>query len=305
VRYGTMRENVLSLTAVMADGSIVRTSRRARKSAAGYDLTRLLVGSEGTLGIITELTLKLYGIPEAISAGYVAFPEFEGAVDAVIETIQSGLPVARIEFLDEKQVANCNRYSKLSLPETPLLFVEFHGTEASVKEQAERFAAIATEHGGGAFEWATRAEDRTKLWEARHNAYYASLASAPGKKGLTTDVCVPISHLAEAIRETKRDLAQSTLNAPMAGHVGDGNFHLIMLVDPDNKEEMAEAIALHDRMVMRALALDGTCTGEHGIGEGKIKFLEAEHGNGIAVMRSIKRALDPLDILNPGKIFSL
>jgi len=300
-----MRENVLGLTAVMADGTIVRTSRRARKSAAGYDLTRLLVGSEGTLGIITELTLKLYGIPEAISAGYVAFPEFEGAVDAVIETIQSGIPVARIEFLDEKQVANCNRYSKLALPETPLLFVEFHGTEASVKEQAERFGEIAAAHGGGAFEWATKAEDRTRLWEARHNAYYASLASAPGKKGLTTDVCVPISHLAEAIRETKRDLAASTLNAPMAGHVGDGNFHLIMLVDPADKAEMAEALAIHNRMVMRALALDGTCTGEHGIGEGKMQFLEAEHGPGIAVMRAIKKALDPQNILNPGKMFSL
>ncbi|HEX7775737.1 MAG TPA: FAD-linked oxidase C-terminal domain-containing protein [Parvibaculum sp.] len=302
VRYGTMRENVLNLTAVMADGRIVRTARRARKSAAGYDLTRLLVGSEGTLGVITELTLRLYGIPEAISAGVVSFPAFEGAIDAVIATIQSGLPVARIEFLDEVQVAACNRYSKLSLPEMPLLLVEFHGSEASVAEQATRFGAIAGEYGGGAFDWATKAEDRTRLWEARHNALYASLALQPGKKGMITDACVPISRLAEAIKGTKDDLEKSTLVAPMVGHVGDGNFHLIMLVDPENAAEVAEAKRIHDRMVTRALSLDGTCTGEHGIGEGKIKFLEAEHGSGIAVMRAIKQALDPQNILNPGKM---
>lgn len=305
VRYGTMRENVLNITAVMADGTIVRTARRARKSAAGYDLTRLLVGSEGTLGIITELTLRLYGIPEAISSGVVSFDKFENAIDAVIETIQSGLPVARIEFLDEVQVAACNRYSKLDLPETPLLLVEFHGSEASVAEQAMRFGEITSSHGGGAFNWATKTEDRTKLWEARHNALYAALALAPGKQGLITDVCVPISQLAEAVKGTKADLAASAIVAPMVGHVGDGNFHLIMLVDPDNAEEVAEAQAIHDRMVMRVLALDGTCTGEHGIGEGKMKFLEAEHGAGVAVMRAIKQALDPQNILNPGKIFSL
>lgn len=305
VRYGTMRENVLNLTAVMADGRIVRTARRARKSSAGYDLTRLLVGSEGTLGVITELTLKLYGIPEAISSGVISFPDFEKAIDAVIETIQSGLPMARIEFLDEVQVAACNRYSKLSLPETPLLLVEFHGSEASVAEQAQRFGAIASEHGGGDFEWATKPEDRTRLWEARHNALYASLALRPGKKGLITDVCVPISRLAEAIKGTKDDLANSTLVAPMVGHVGDGNFHLIMLIDPENPEEVAEAKRIHDRMVVRALSFDGTCTGEHGIGEGKIAFLEAEHGEGVAVMRAIKQALDPQGILNPGKMFSL
>mgnify|MGYP003627311239 FL=1 len=305
VRYGTMRENVLNITAVMADGAIVRTARRARKSAAGYDLTRLLVGSEGTLGIITELTLRLYGIPEAISSGVVSFAKFENAIDAVIETIQSGLPMARIEFLDEVQVAACNRYSKLELPETPLLLVEFHGSEASVAEQATRFGEITSARGGGDFNWATKAEDRTKLWEARHNALYASLALAPGKQGLITDVCVPISRLAEAVKGTKADLAASAIVAPMVGHVGDGNFHLIMLVDPDNAEEVAEAQAIHDRMVMRVLALDGTCTGEHGIGEGKMKFLEAEHGQGVAVMRAIKRALDPHSILNPGKIFSL
>ena len=302
VRYGTMRENVLNLTAVMADGRIVRTARRARKSAAGYDLTRLLVGSEGTLGIITELTLRLYGIPEAISSGAVSFPRFEGAIDAVIATIQSGLPVARIEFLDEVQVAACNRYSKLSLPETPLLLLEFHGSEASVVEQAERFGAIAREHGGGDFEWATRTEDRTRLWEARHNALYAALALQPGRKGMISDACVPISRLAEAVAGTKADLAASPLVAPIVGHVGDGNFHLIMLVDPDDPGEVAEARRIHDRMVARALSLDGTCTGEHGIGEGKIKFLEAEHGSGVAVMRAIKEALDPLNILNPGKM---
>ncbi|HEY4344655.1 MAG TPA: FAD-linked oxidase C-terminal domain-containing protein [Parvibaculum sp.] len=305
VRYGTMRENVLNLTAVMADGHIVRTARRARKSSAGYDLTRLLVGSEGTLGVITELTLKLSGIPEAISSGAVSFPDFESAIAAVITTIQSGLPIARIEFLDEVQVAACNRYSKLALPEMPLLLVEFHGSEASVAEQAQRFGAIALDYGGGDFEWATKPEDRTRLWEARHNALYAALALQPGKKGLITDVCVPISRLAEAIKETKADLAKSSLVAPMVGHVGDGNFHLIMLVDPEKPEELAEARRIHDRMVVRALSLDGTCTGEHGIGAGKIAFLEAEHGEGVAVMRTVKRALDPFNILNPGKMFNV
>ncbi|MDO8288874.1 MAG: FAD-linked oxidase C-terminal domain-containing protein [Parvibaculum sp.] len=305
VRYGTMRENVLNITAVMADGSVVHTARRARKSSAGYDLTRLLVGSEGTLGIITELTLRLYGIPEAISSGVVSFTKFENAIDAVIETIQSGIPMARIEFLDEVQVAACNRYSKLTLPETPLLLVEFHGSEASVAEQATRFGEITSAHGGGAFQWATKAEDRTKLWEARHNALYASLALKPGKQGLITDVCVPISNLAEAIKGTKADLAKSAIVAPMVGHVGDGNFHLIMLIDPDNAAEVAEAQSIHDRMVLRALALDGTCTGEHGIGEGKMQFLVAEHGSGVAVMRAIKKALDPQNILNPGKMFTL
>lgn len=305
VRYGTMRENVLNVTAVMADGRILRTARRARKSAAGYDLTRLLVGSEGTLGIITELTVRLYGIPEAVSAAVVSFPKFEGAIDAVIETIQTGIPVARIEFLDEMQVKACNAYSKLSLPETPLLLLEFHGSEASVVEQAERFGEIATEHGGGDFQWATQAEDRTRLWEARHNALYAALALQPGKRGLISDVCVPISRLAEAVAGTKEDLAGSSLVAPIVGHVGDGNFHLIMLVDPENEAELAEAKRIHDRMVTRALALDGTCTGEHGIGEGKIGFLEAEHGEGIAAMRAIKQALDPLNIFNPGKMIRL
>jgi D-lactate dehydrogenase (cytochrome) len=305
VRYGTMRENVLGLTAVMADGSVVRTGGRARKSSAGYDLTRLLVGSEGTLGIVTEVTLRLYGIPEAIRSGVVPFAALEGAVDAVIETIQSGLPIARIEILDPLSIRACNAYSKLTLAEVPTLFVEFHGTESSVTEQAARFAAIATEHGAGAAEWASKAEDRTKLWEARHNAYYAALAFAPGKKGMVTDVCVPISRLAEAISGTLADLETSFLQAPIVGHVGDGNFHMLLLMDPEDPRDLAEATRIHDLMVARALALGGTSTGEHGIGEGKIKFLEAEHGEGVTVMRAIKQALDPKGILNPGKIFSV
>lgn len=305
VRYGTMRDSVLSVTAVLATGEIVTTGGRARKSAAGYDLTRLLVGSEGTLGIITELTLKLQGIPEAIAGGICPFGSVDGAIDAVIETIQSGLPVARIEVLDEVQVAACNAYSNLSLPVSPMLFLEFHGTDAGVKEQSERFAAIAADHHGGSFTWTTNAEERTQLWEARHNAYYASLALEPGKKGMTTDVCVPISNLARCLRETKEDLDASFLTAPIVGHVGDGNFHTIMLIDPDNRRDMAEARRLHDRMVRRALALEGTCTGEHGIGLGKMAFLEEEIGQGVDMMRSIKRALDPQNILNPGKIVSL
>tara|TARA_R110002110_G_scaffold3104_6_gene15877 strand:+ start:16279 stop:17673 length:1395 start_codon:yes stop_codon:yes gene_type:complete len=305
VRYGTMRENVLNLTAVMADGSVVHTARRARKSSAGYDLTRLLIGSEGTLGIITEVTLRLYGIPEAVRSGVVSFESLEGAVDAVIETIQSGLPVARIEILDPLSIRACNAYSKLTLAEAPTLFVEFHGTEASVGEQVERFGAIAAGHGGGASEWAVKAEERTRLWEARHNAYYAALAYKPGKKGMVTDVCVPISRLAEAIRGTLDDLETSFLEAPIVGHVGDGNFHMLLLMDPSDPRDLAEATRIHDLMVMRALSLEGTCTGEHGIGEGKIKFLEAEHGEGVAVMRAIKRALDPKGILNPGKIFTM
>jgi D-lactate dehydrogenase (cytochrome) len=305
VRYGTMRESVLSVTAVLATGEIIKTGGRARKSAAGYDLTRLLVGSEGTLGIITELTLRLQGIPEAIAGGICPFDGLDGAIDAVIETIQTGLPVARIEVLDEVQVAACNAYSNLSLPTSPMLFLEFHGTSASVEEQSTRFAAIAGDHGGGEFSWTTDTEERTRLWEARHNAYYASLALEPGKKGMTTDVCVPISNLARCLRETKADIEASFLTAPIVGHVGDGNFHTIMLIDPDNLRDMAEARQLHDRMVRRALALEGTCTGEHGIGLGKMEFLEEEIGQGVDMMRTIKRALDPHNILNPGKIVSL
>jgi D-lactate dehydrogenase (cytochrome) len=302
VRYGTMRENVLALTVVLSDGKVIRTAQRARKSAAGYDLTRLFVGSEGTLGVITEVTVRLYGIPEAISAASCAFPTIADAVDTVILTIQSGVPVARIELLDEAQINAINKYSKLDHPVAPTLFFEFHGTEAGVAEQTELVKAIAAEHGGDDFRWATTPEARSKLWQARHDAYYAALAMRPGSKGWPTDVCVPISRLAECIAETKRDLAESTIPSALAGHVGDGNFHLIFMIDPEKPEEIAEASRLNDRMVARALAMEGTCTGEHGIGYGKMDFLIAEHGEAVAVMRSIKQALDPNDIMNPGKI---
>jgi D-lactate dehydrogenase (cytochrome) len=302
VRYGTMRENVLALTVVLADGRIIRTARRSRKSSAGYDLTRLFVGSEGTLGIITEVTVRLHGIPEAISSAVCSFPTIEDAVHTVIETIQTGVPVARMELLDEVQVGACNAYSKLDLPVQPTLFFEFHGTEASVAEQAERVGAIAEGWNGGGFKWATKPEDRSKLWEARHKAYYAAISLKPGCKGWPTDVCVPISRLAECISETKKDLASSSMIAPLVGHVGDGNFHLVYLVDPDKPEEIAEATRLNDRMVLRALAMDGTCTGEHGVGYGKMDYLVAEHGEAIAVMRQIKQALDPRNLMNPGKM---
>ena len=305
VRYGTMRENVLSLTVVLADGRVIRTARRARKSAAGYDLTRLFVGSEGTLGVITEVTVRLYGIPEAISAAVCAFPTIDAAVDTVILTIQSGVPVARIELLDEAQIDAINKYSKLDHRVAPTLFFEFHGSEAGVAEQVETVKAIAAEQGGDDFRWATSLEARSKLWQARHDAYYAALALRPGSKGWPTDVCVPISRLAECIAETKRDLAQSSIPSALAGHVGDGNFHLIFMIDPQSREEIAEASRLNDRMVARALEMEGTCTGEHGIGYGKIDFLLDEHGEAISVMRSIKRALDPDDIMNPGKIVRL
>src|SRR5437867_7477023 len=302
VRYRTMRQNVLALTVLLAAARVIRTARRARKSAAGYDLTRLFVGSEGTLGIITELSIRLYGIPEAISAAVCGFPTIEDAVNTVILTIQSGVPVARIELLDEAQIAAINKYSKLDYRTAPTLFFEFHGTAAGVAEQAEAVEAIADEHGGADFRWATTPEDRSKLWQARHDAYYAALALRPGSKGWATDVCVPISRLADCIAETKRDLAQSSIPSALAGHVGDGNFHLIFMIDPQSQEEIAEAGRLNDRMVARALEMEGTCTGEHGIGYGKIDFLLAEHGEAISVMRSIKQALDPNDILNPGKI---
>ena len=305
VRYGTMRENVLSLTVVLADGRVIRTARRARKSAAGYDLTRVFVGSEGTLGIITEVTVRLYGIPEAISAAVCAFPTIDDAVDTVILTIQSGIPVARIELLDEAQIDAINKYSKLDHKVAPTLFFEFHGTEAGVAEQVEMVKAIAAEHGGDDFRWATRPEERSKLWQARHDAYYAALALRPGSKGWPTDVCVPISRLADCIAETKRDLAQSSIPSALAGHVGDGNFHLIFMIDPQRPEEIAEASRLNERMVARALAMEGTCTGEHGVGYGKIDFLRTEHGDAVEVMRSIKRALDPDGIMNPGKIIPL
>jgi D-lactate dehydrogenase (cytochrome) len=302
VRYGTMRENVLGLTVVTADGRVVRTSRRARKSAAGYDLTRLFVGSEGTLGVITEVTLRLYGIPEAISAAVCSFPDVADAVGAVILTIQSGIPIARIELLDDIQMDAVNKYSKLDYPVRPTLLLEFHGTEAGVREQAQMVQAIAADHGGGDFQWTANHEERNKLWQARHDAAYACFALRPGAKGWATDVCVPISRLAECIAETRKDTEQSPLIAPLVGHVGDGNFHLVFLIDPDDPEEVAEAERLNERLVMRALAMEGTCTGEHGIGLGKMDFLVAEHGEAVSLMRTIKMALDPQNIMNPGKM---
>ncbi|WP_046863064.1 FAD-binding oxidoreductase [Microvirga massiliensis] len=306
VRYGTMRDNVVSLRAVLPNGDIVQTARRARKSSAGYDLTRLLVGSEGTLGILTEVTLRLHGLPEAVSAGICPFPSVKAACDAVIMTIQSGLPIARIELLDEVMVGACNTHSKLDLPEKPLLLVEFHGTETGVAEQAERFGAFAEEFGGGPFEWATKAEERTRLWTARHNAYWAANGLRPGAKPLATDVCVPISRLAECVDETKRDIAASRLIAPIVGHVGDGNFHVQPLIDMDDSAEVEAGIAFVDRLVERALAMEGTCTGEHGVGQKKMKFLESEFGPvALDLMRTLKRAIDPHNIMNPGKIFSV
>ena len=302
VRYGTMRETVLALEVVLADGRIIRTGSRARKSAAGYDLTRLFVGSEGTLGIITELTVRLFGQPEAVSAAVCPFPDIASAVNATIETIQLGLPVARIELLDEVQVKAVNAYAGLGMAETPTLFLEFHGTEAGVAEQAERFGEIAREHGATGFDWATKPEDRTRLWTARHNAYYAARASRPGSNGWITDACVPISRLAECIVETKKDLAASPLPSPLVGHVGDGNFHLAILHDPANPEEVREAERLSHRIAERTLAMGGTVSGEHGVGLGKRRYMEAEHGAGWAVMGEIKRALDPQNLLNPGKL---
>ena len=302
VRYGAMRENVLGLTVVLADGRVVRTSRRARKTSSGYDLTRLFVGSEGTLGIITEVAVRLYGIPEAISAATCGFPDVASAVNATILTIQSGLPVARIELIDAKSIAGINAYSKLDLVEQPTLFLEFHGTEDGVREQAERFGDIAAEFGGGGFDWATRPEDRNRLWEARHTAYYAALAMYPGKKGMPTDVCVPISRLADCIEQTQRDLVESGIDAPIIGHVGDGNFHTLLTFDPGDAEEVARCKAFNERLILRALAMDGTCTGEHGIGMGKMRFLDAEHGEAVGVMRAVKLALDPNNLMNPGKI---
>ncbi|MCA1242452.1 FAD-binding protein [Stappia stellulata] len=302
VRYGTMKDAVMALTAVMADGTVVHTGGRARKSSAGYDLTRLLVGSEGTLGIITEVTLRLHGIPEAVSGGVCPFPDLESACNAVIMTIQCGLPVARIELLDAMQIRASNAYSKLDLAETPTLFVEFHGTPDGVREQSELFGEIARDSGGGEFVWATKAEDRTKLWKARHDAYWAAMGLRPGAKGVSTDVCVPISRLAECIGETNRDIDAMGLTAALVGHVGDGNFHVLVLVDTDNPTEIETTEDFIERLNWRAIEMGGTCTGEHGVGQGKMKYLAREHGAGLGVMRAIKTALDPDNILNPGKI---
>ena len=304
VRYGTMKDNVLGLTVVLADGRVVKTGGRARKSSAGYDLTRLFVGSEGTLGVITEVTLRLHPLPPAISAAVCSFATMAGAVDTAIAVIQAGLPVARVELLDEAMIAAVNRFSRLDHPLAPTLFFEFHGaSEANVVEQAQSAEELARDHGGSGFRWATLAEERTRLWKARHDAYYAALATRPGAKGFTTDVCVPISRLTEAVLAAREDLDGSSLSGALVGHVGDGNFHMIYLVDPASPGEVAEARRLADRMVRSALAVGGTCTGEHGIGSGKVAYLAMEHGDGVDVMRAVKRALDPENLMNPGKMF--
>jgi D-lactate dehydrogenase (cytochrome) len=304
VRYGTMRETVLGLTAVLADGRVVRLGGRARKSASGYDLTRLFVGSEGTLGVITEVTLRLYGRPEAISTAVCTFPSMAEAATTVIETIQLGVPVARIEIIDEAQLAVVNRYSKTSFPEVPTLFFEFHGpSQAVVEEHARLVKEVSDQHGGSSFRWTTSLEERATLWEARHNALYATIASRPGCKAWTSDVCVPIAHLAECIVETQADLAASNLVAPLVGHAGDGNFHLIFMLDPDDPDERDRVAAANHRLVERALRFGGTCSGEHGVGVGKLKYLEQEHGaEALEMMRQVKRALDPANLMNPGKL---
>ena len=305
VRYGTMKDNVIALEVVTPDGEIVSTGQRARKSSAGYDLTRLFVGAEGTLGVVTRITLKLHGIPEAIAAGVCPFPSVRAACDAAIATIQCGLPVARIELLDALQVKACNQYSKLSLPETAMLFSEFHGTQAGVAEQSTRFGEIAEEFGGGPFDWATLAEARSKLWQARHDVYWATLTLRPGAQVVSTDVCVPISRLADCVEATQDDIAASGLISPIVGHVGDGNFHLGLLLDVESPEEMKAAKSFLDRLAARALAMEGTCTGEHGIGQGKIAYMAREHSPAaLAVMAGIKRGIDPHGVMNPGKVLA-
>ena len=303
VRYGTMRENVLSLEVVLPDGRVIRTAKRARKSSAGYDLTRLFVGSEGTLGVITEVALRLYGIPESITAAVCNYPDLESAVNTVIATIQMGIPVARIELADELQIDTINKYSKTDFPVAPTLFIEFHGTEASAREQAESVKAISDDFGGGTFQWTEKAEERSQMWEARHNAAYAAKALRPGASIWATDVCVPISRLAECIVETQKDIKEQNVFAPIVGHVGDGNFHLTLFADENDPAELKRAEGLNERLVMRALAMDGTCTGEHGVGMGKMDFLVAEHGgDAMSVMRALKNAIDPGNLMNPGKI---
>jgi D-lactate dehydrogenase (cytochrome) len=303
VRYGTMRENTLALTVVTSDGRIIRTGTRAKKSSAGYDLTRIFVGSEGTLGIITEVTVRLYPQPEAISAAVCSFPSTGDAVNAVIQTIQMGVPIARVEFLDEQGVKCINAHDKLNLPEKPLLLFEFHGSEHGVQEQAQLVQEIAAEHNASGFEWATRPEDRSRLWQARHNAYFAMLQMRPGGRAISTDCCVPISRLAECILDTKADCEQHGMIHSIIGHVGDGNFHVVLMVDPHDPADVARAEAVNERMVARAIAMDGTCTGEHGVGMHKIDFLVQEHGeNAIDMMRTLKHAFDPKNIMNPGKI---
>ncbi len=303
VRYGTMKDVVLALEVVTADGKIIKTGTRAKKSAAGYDLTRLMIGSEGTLGIVTEITLKLFGITECIGSGICHFPTVEAACEATMMTIQMCLPVARIELLDTLQVRACNRYSNLGLKEVPTLFVEFHGSEAGVREQAQVFSDIVEECGGSDFAWDSNEEERNKLWHARHNAYPASCALRPEAKALSTDACVPISRLAECVSETAKDIEASGMIGPIVGHVGDGNFHVLLLVDTNNPEEVQTAEDLVGRLAKRAIDMDGTCTGEHGIGQGKQKYMQHEHGEAVLLMQAIKQALDPNNILNPGKIW--
>jgi D-lactate dehydrogenase (cytochrome) len=307
VRYGTMRENVLGLTAVLADGRVVKAGTRARKSSAGYDLTRLFVGSEGTLGVITDVTVRLHPVPEAVAAAVCAFDTIKGAVDTVIATIQLGVPVARIELMDDVQVDAVNRHSKTSYAVADTLLFEFHGdSDRNVSEQAQIVEGLAAERGGRGFQWATRLEDRERLWHARHNVHFAALALRPGCRSMATDVCVPISRLADCVLETKADHANAPFPVCLVGHAGDGNFHVIYLIDPAKPEELDEARRLNDRIVARALAMGGTCTGEHGVGYGKMKFLAAEHGeNGVELMRSIKRALDPENRMNPGKVVDI
>ena len=305
VRYGTMKENVMALTVVMADGRIVKTGRRTKKSSAGYDLTRLFVGSEGTLGLITEVTVRLYPQPEALSAAVCCFPSMVAAANTVIQAIQLGVPVARCDFVDPLCVRAINQFSKLTLKEVPTVFFEFHGTAASVKEQAELVQQIATENGAEDFTWATKPEDRSRLWQARHDAYFACLQLQPGCRIISTDVCVPISRLAECLAETEQDIAASGRMVPVLGHIGDGNFHLCIIVDPDNPADIHIAEEMNHRLVQRAIAMEGTCTGEHGIGMGKMEFLRDEHGDSVDVMRMVKLALDPDNIMNPGKVIAL
>ena len=303
VRYGTMKDNVLGLTAVLADGSVVRTGTRAKKSSAGYDLTRLLVGSEGTLGVVTEVALRLYGLPEVVGGAVCSFASLAGAVRTVIEAIQLAIPVARLELLDEVQVDACNRYSGVDLPPAPLLLVEFHGSPAAVDDEAAAFAGLAEVNGGAGWRWSTDAAERERLWTARHQAYYAAKALRPNALAIPTDVCVPISRLAECILETRADIDVSGLTAPIVGHVGDGNFHVLVLFDPTDADEVAAAHRLNDRVIVRAQAMGGTCTGEHGVGYGKLEFMAGEHDPvALAMMAAIKHALDPDGIMNPGKV---
>jgi len=306
VRYGTMRENVLGLTVVLADGRVIRTGGRARKSSSGYDLTRLFVGSEGTLGVITDVTLRLHGRPEFVSAAVCPFASIEGAANTVIQTIQLGIPVARIEIIDEAQLRVVNAYSKTDYRIAPTLFFEFHGISAvTVDEQVRAVEEIAREHGAEDFRWAEDADARAVLWKARHNAYYATVASRPGARAWTTDVCVPIAHLAACIVETQADSHATGLDAPLVGHAGDGNFHLIVMLDPADARELATVSAFSERLVERALRFGGTSSGEHGVGLGKLDYLAAEHGEGVDVMRAIKRTLDPQNLMNPGKLIAL